>query len=561
MDSEAFLESARLSYHPRLPELFKNFNNLTCAEDIHSSEKLPDAKLIDSFPSTYQKPKLGFVSGGESKKRPLRVGIVLSGGQAPGGHNVITGLYDALQKIHPESKAFGFLNGPEGIVNNQYIELEPRLLSGFRNTGGFHLLGSGRTKIETVEQFEAACKTVKALQLDGLVIVGGDDSNTNAAFLAEYFVRHQISTGVIGVPKTIDGDLKNKNIEISFGFDTACKIYSELIGNLQNDALSAQKYYFFIKLMGRSASHIALECALQTHPNLTFIGEEIKAKGMTIRDLTSQIADLICNRALKGKNYGVILFPEGLIEFIPECNLLIRELNKLLSVGSSAEKELDKLNTPLEKISYILKQLTPFSAQCLESLPKEIQNQLLLDRDPHGNVQVSKIETERLFLSTVSKELKIRKKNGSFAGKFNPQPLFYGYEGRSGFPSNFDAQYCYTLGHVAALLIANNANGYMAVVKNLAKPVEQWQAAGIPLVSMMHHEQRGGKLKPVIAKSLVDLAGKPFNLFKAQRENWMIEDHYRSPGPIQFFGPAEITESVTITLKESCNGKVSSAYP
>lgn len=541
------LQKLRGAYKPQLPEALRNIQSLTCKAEDNS--KPFDNEVSKLFPKTCHQPILKFDNSKLNGTLPLKVGVVLSGGQAAGGHNVITGLYDALHILNGKSQVFGFLDGPSGIIDSKYIELNNELIDKFRNQGGFDLIGSGRTKIETKEQFSSAEKTVKALELDGLVIIGGDDSNTNAALLAEYFLDKGVKTRVIGVPKTIDGDLKNEFIETSFGFDTATKTYSEIIGNIQRDALSAKKYYFFIKLMGRSASHIALECALQTHPNNTLIGEEIEAEKKTILQITKELADIICERAAKGKDYGVVLIPEGTIEFIPECKQLISELNALLAPEHTHLANLEKITDKTEKVRYISINLSDVARKCFDSLPEEIQIQLLLDRDPHGNVQVSKIETERLFCETVKRELKTRKKAGTYGGKFSVQPLFCGYEGRSCFPSNFDSQYCYALGNVAALLIQNGKTGYMAVVQNLTKPVIEWKIAGIPLANMLHIEQRHGKAKPVIKKALVELTGKPFQSFQSQRKSWEVEDDYQYPGPIQFFGPAELTDTITQTLQ------------
>lgn len=525
MSNSTPLQRARQAYQPRLPSLLSDLAGLRA--------KMGERKTSDAnFPKLGALPTVEFAPGDIQVRHPLKVGVVLSGGQAAGGHNVIAGLFDALKKFHSESSLCGFLNGPQGIIDNRACELTEEGLAPYRNQGGFDLIGSGRTKIETPEQFQAALNTVKERGLDGLVIIGGDDSNTNAALLAEYFVQEGVSTRVVGVPKTIDGDLKNENIEVSFGFDTACKTFSEIIGNIARDSLSAKKYYFFIKLMGRSASHIALECALQTHPNFTLIGEEVAAKKKTLQELTDEICDMISNRAEQGKNYGVILIPEGIIEFIPEFKVLIAELNRL-------EKE---FKTPRDHLS-------PEALQCYDSLPEEMQAQLLLERDPHGNVQVSKIETERLFISAVKKELRKRKEAGHYQGKFSAQPLFCGYEGRSCLPSNFDCEYCYALGHVAALLIDGGFTGYMSSVYNLTRPTAEWKVAGIPLPSMITLEERKGKTTPVIKKALVDLQGKPFALFAEHRARWALEDDYCYPGPIQFFGAPEITDQITITLE------------
>jgi len=539
------LQKLRLEYQPTLPEILKDITSLSISPSNHLLTKY--STLESLFPHTYLQPRLSFVKSNSQKHRPLRVGFVFSGGQAAGGHNVATGLFDALKKLNPESQLIGFLDGPKGIIENKYIGITQEILAPYRNQGGFDLIGAGRSKIETKEQFLAASLTVTNLKLDGLVIIGGDDSNTNAALLAEYFVSKEIPTRVIGVPKTIDGDLKNEYIETSFGFDSATKTYSEIIGNTLVDALSAKKYTFFIKLMGRTASHIALECALQTHANLTFIGEEVELQKKTLKDITNEIADLIIDRSNLDKNYGVILIPEGLIEFIPECKILIQELNVLLSPDQPHLKNIESLSSS-DKVTYISKHLTHNSQSCLSSIPGNIQIELLLDRDPHGNVQVSKIDTERLFIETVRQELAHRQNNLKTKVKFSPQPLFCGYEGRACLPSNFDSQYCYALGNVAALLMNGGATGYICSIQNLNQPVEKWELSGIPLTSMIHIEERQGKSKPVIKKSLVDLNGKLFKRFCEERSKWRLNDDYINPGPIQFFGPESITEIKTITL-------------
>lgn len=533
MINQSRLQKLRQIYQLELPKILLNLDKLVVRSQEKKENRSSTTKLL---PKISGQPILQFFEeeNTTSQHPPLRVGTVLSGGQAAGGHNVIIGLYDSLKKLNPQSQLFGFLNGPSGIINNKYVELKNEILEPYRNQGGFDLIGSGRTKIETPEQFKETEKTLSDLKLDGLVIIGGDDSNTNAALLAEYFLDRNIPTKVIGVPKTIDGDLKNEYIEVSFGFDTATKTYAEIIGNVIRDCLSQKKYTFFIKLMGRSASHIALECALQTHPNLTLIGEEIAHKQQTLQDITNQICDVICARAFKGKNYGVILIPEGIIEFIPECKNLIKELNAL-------PPNTNHLN--------VTNQLTEEAKRCFHVLPKGIQEQLLLDRDPHGNIPVSQIETERLFIKKVQNELSFRASKGQFSGKFSAQSLFCGYEGRSAFPSNFDCQYCYTLGCGAALLINAGATGYMCCVQNLTGPVEQWRLTGIPLADMIHLEERGGKTKPVIKKALVELKGKPFKAFESQRESWILNDDYQYPGPIQFFGPRELTDGITMTLQ------------
>ncbi len=530
------LQQARALYTPKLPSILSDLSRVSFVAD--SGEQLgKEAEAIQPlFPHTFGRALL---KGTLSQAKPAseeRVGVVFSGGQASGGHNVITGLYDALQNLNPDSKLFGFLGGPSGIINGKSIDLTEEILKSYRNQGGFDLIGSGRTKIETEEQLQASLSTMKALNLTGLVIIGGDDSNTNAAILAEYFLAHGCHTTVVGVPKTIDGDLKNKFVATSFGFDTACKVYAEMIGNIARDALSAKKYTHFIKLMGRSASHIALECALSVQPNMTLISEEIAKEKMTLSQITDEIANLIVNRSALGKDYGVILIPEGLIEFIPEVGVLISELNALLSGQEAPNKEtlVSKLSEP--------------SRHCFASLPESIQKQLLLSRDPHGNVQVSLIETERLLIETVSSALEERKKQGTYQGKFSPQSHFFGYEGRAAYPSNFDCLYCTALGQVAALLIREKATGTMCYVNDLHLPVEQWQVGGIPITLLMHMEMRKGKLKPVIQKALVDLNGKAFSYFHQHKDKWACEDAYHFPGPIQFSGDPQLTDSLPISI-------------
>ena len=545
---QSLLQHLRLNYKPQLPRALDSLENASW--EVQPAESLVSKEVQGVLPEMSQLSALKIsVSSSRQKSAPLRVGVVLSGGQASGGHNVIAGLFDALKRLHADSRFFGFLNGPGGIIKNQYIELTQELLQNYRNQGGFDLIGSGRTKIETEADFQATEETVLSLALDGLVIVGGDDSNTNAVLLAEYFCRKGVKCAVAGVPKTIDGDLKNSAIEASFGFDTACKTYSECIGNLMRDALSAKKYYYFVKLMGRSASHIALECALQTHPNLALIGEEVAQQNATLAQLVNQICDLVAKRAEAKKNYGVILIPEGLLEFIPEVKGLISELNQLLAGDSIYLSALEKFSGDEQKAEYISRFLTPEAQHCFRTFPSEIQAQLLLGRDAHGNVQVSKIETERLFIELVKKELKRRAKLGSYSGSFSPQPFFFGYEGRACLPSNFDAQYCYALGFIAALLIDNRKSGYICSIKQLHLPVDQWEPGAMPLAHMITFERRQGAVKPVIAKAYVDLQGDPFKNFSVQRENWMVQDSYRYPGPIQFFGPAELTDAITRTLE------------
>lgn len=546
METLSLLQRYRLRYQPSLPIILQDLRLLSA---VKKQMPLPvDPALQDTFSQTHQLPLLLFQSGKiPSTPSPLKVGIVLSGGQAPGGQNVITGLLDALKKLNPASELIGFLDGPNGILKNKFIDLTEEKVAFYRNQGGFDIIGSGRTKIETPEQFEAAAQTFQLHKLDGLVIVGGDDSNTNAAFLAEFCRQKKISTRIIGVPKTIDGDLKNDFIETSFGFDTASKIYSEIIGNLAKDSLSAKKYYFFVKMMGRSASHLTLECALQTHVNMALIGEEVAESGQTLADVVHNIADLISERAEKNKNFGVILVPEGLLEFIPECQIMINELNRFLFNEQTLADQLGQ-KSAVERMMMIKQHLSVPSFACFSSFPEEIQKQLLLDRDPHGNIQLSKIETERLLIELVEKELKLRHEKGNYSGKFDPQPLFCGYEGRSGLPSNFDCQYCYALGHLAALLIVHEASGYMCCIKNLAQSVEKWEIMGVPIVNMLHFEMRKNKKQAVIQKALVNLKGAPFITFQQERGRWRVEDLYCCPGPIQFEGPSELINRGSLTL-------------
>lgn len=536
------LQKERFKYVPKLPKTLEDISKLEIDEK-EKTTSIGDAKELEKiFSNTFGKSIVHFKQKSKNTdSASLIVGVVFSGGQAPGGHNVISGLFDALKRLNPKSQLYGYLNGPSGVVDCKYLELTKETIDSYRNLGGFDLIGSGRDKIETDEQLEKSLICAKDLKLDGIVIIGGDDSNTNAAILAEYFKKKNISTSVVGVPKTIDGDLKSKEVEISFGFDTACKVYSELIGNIAKDAISAKKYYHFIRLMGRSASHIALECALKTHPNVVLIGEEILQKKKTLKVITNKIADIIEKRALRNKNYGIVLVPEGLIEFIPEFKSLISELNKLLATGEKAEKELANQK---DKIEYIKTILSKESKLCFEMLPKQIQQQLLLDRDPHGNVKVSQIETEKLLIETIKKELK----NRAFEDKFNALSHFFGYEGRSGMPTNFDANYCYSLGHVAALLINEKLSGYMSSVGNLDKDVSDWVAKGVPITSLMNLELRHDKQKPVIKKALVELDSKAFKYLVENREKWALNDYYMYPGSIQYFGNSKVTDATPITL-------------
>lgn len=548
MISHTPLKEVRLAYKPKIPKIFQELPFLSIHK-IPGNENTENFLVKDVFPQTFQHPLIEFVrtQSGISHS-PLKIGALFSGGQAPGGHNVISGLYDAMKILHKDSELIGFKGGPSGLLENKFIPLRKEEIDPYRNQGGFDLLGSGRTKIETETQFRQVENTVKEHNLHGLVIIGGDDSNTTAALLGEFLLSRQCRTSVVGIPKTIDGDLKNKWIETSFGFDSACKTYSEFTGNILRDALSAGKYYFFIKLMGRSASHIALECALQTQPNLTLISEEIQSQKKSLKQIVGEITDLICDRARQKKNYGVILIPEGLLEFIGECKKLFKELNVLLAEQRHREK-LDLLKLPIEKTNYIFSILTEQNANIFNSFPLEIQSQLILDRDSHGNVQVSKIETERLLLMLVEKELQKRTEEGSYIGKFNGQPLFCGYEGRSGYPSNFDCNYCYALGFTAVLLIENHLTGYIAAIQNLSRPPEEWKIGAVPLVRMINIETRNGKEKLVIKKSVVDLTGRVFSYFANARNDWRLNDSYQYPGPMQFFGEKELCDSVTKTLQ------------
>ncbi len=546
MDISA-LQKERAKYLPKLPESLKGAVKLSEGEKTESVADKDEIKKI--FPHTYGMPVLTFEKGVEqNSQKPLNVGVILSGGQAPGGHNVISGIFDGIKNINQKSKLYGFLGGPSGLVDHKYIELTESIIDKYRNTGGFDIIGSGRTKLEETQQFDKGLEIAKELELNALVIIGGDDSNTNASVLAEYYIEKNAGVQVIGCPKTIDGDLKNELIEASFGFDTATKVYSELIGNIERDANSAKKYWHFIKLMGRSASHIGLECALQTQPNIALISEEIAAKKQTLGEIVREIADIIANRAADGDNFGVALIPEGLIEFIPEMKILISELNDLLADGASSGKEIRKLKKA-ERRKWVASRLTDDSSSLFSSLPVGIANQLTLDRDPHGNVQVSLIETERLLGEMVKALLFDMQKRGEYNGKFSTQYHFFGYEGRCAAPSNFDADYCYSLGYTAALLISEGKTGYMASVRNLTAPAKEWIAGGVPVTMMMNLEKRHGSFKPVIQKALVDLNGAPFRYFASMRDEWALSERYVYPGPIQYFGPPEVCDQPTETLK------------
>ena len=536
------LQKERAGYQPKLPKALQGAVKVQEGAPTQSVDNQEDIKKL--FPNTYGMPLVEFVPADSANNAKINVGIILSGGQAPGGHNVISGLFDEVKKLNPENRLYGFLMGPGGLVDHNYIEITAESLQAYRNTGGFDMIGSGRTKLEKEEQFEKGLEILRKLDIKAVVIIGGDDSNTNACVLAEYYAAKQYGVQVIGCPKTIDGDLKNDQIETSFGFDTATKTYSELIGNIERDCNSARKYWHFIKLMGRSASHIALECALQTQPNICLVSEEIESKDQTLNDIVEYIAGVVAYRAEQGNNFGVVLIPEGLIEFIPAIGRLIQELNDLLAAHGADYLNLDKD----AQRKYILEHLSAENKATFETLPEGVARQLSLDRDPHGNVQVSLIETEKLISEMVAAKLDQWKKEGKYAGKFSPLHHFFGYEGRCAAPSNFDADYCYALGSSAAQLIANGKTGYMAIVKNTTAPADQWKAGGVPITMMMNMERRNGEMKPVIRKALVELDGAPFKTFAAQREKWAKETCYVYPGPIQYWGPSSVCDQTTKTL-------------
>lgn len=542
------LQAERIKFKPTLPAVIKNGAATVKVKVGKPTKSVADqAKIKAMFPNTYGMPEITFIKGknAEASKKVIKMAVVLSGGQAPGGHNVIAGILDGLKKANAKNKLYGFLGGPSGILENKFIEITPKLMADYRNTGGFDLIQSGRTKIETPEQLKTAKENILKNKFNALVIIGGDDSNTNAAVIAEYFKQEAVKVNVIGVPKTIDGDLKNTQIETSFGFDTATKIYAELVGNICRDVNSARKYWHFVRLMGRSASHITLEVALKTHPNITLVGEEVLAKKKTLAQIVGDIAKVIVDRSKAGKNFGVVLVPEGLIEFIPEMKALISALNDLLADNEAA---LSKLNTIKEKKAFVISKLPKKLADLMASLPEGIANQLMLDRDPHGNVQVSLIETEKLLIEMLKKHLKALKEAGKYKGKFSTITHFFGYEGRCGIPSTFDATYTYALGYNASILALNDCTGYLSSVRNLTKKADAWVCGGIPLTMMMNVEKRKGKDKPVIRKALVELNGKPFKFLQKNREDWAKNDRYTFPGPIQYFGPAVVTEMTTLTL-------------
>lgn len=538
------LQKARYQYSPKLPGMLRKGISEICVKEGNATQSVADQEKIAAlFPNTYGEKEITFEKGeNTSAAKKQVVGVILSGGQAPGGHNVICGLYDALKATSKENVLYGFKNGPIGLLEDNYVEFDDAYIDAYRNTGGFDIIGSGRTKLETEEQFAVAAKVCEKHGITAIVIIGGDDSNTNAAVLAEYFAAHNTGVQVIGCPKTIDGDLKNEDIECSFGFDTATKTYSELIGNIERDANSAKKYWHFVKVMGRSASHVALECALETQPNICLISEEVAAKKQSLSEIADYIADAVEKRSANGNNFGVAIIPEGVVEFVPEFKALIAEINELLA-GNKTE-EFNALGSWEEKYAFIEKGLTAESMAVFAILPQTIQQQLFLERDPHGNVQVSLIESEKLFSALVKDKLTER----GFTGKFNALHHFFGYEGRCAFPSNFDADYCYSLGYNAFMLIQYGYNGYLSKVSNLSKPAEEWVAGGMPITKMMNIERRNGEDKPVIKKALVELDGKPFKFFEANRDTWAVETAYTYPGAIQYYGPTEVCDLTTRTL-------------
>ena len=542
------LQKARYEYSPKLPGMLRNGIAEICVKEGNETQSVADQDKIKAlFPNTYGKKEITFEKGANtSAAKKQVVGVILSGGQAPGGHNVITGLYDALKATDKNNELLGFKGGPDGLLNNDYVTFDDAFIDAYRNTGGFDIIGSGRTKLETKEQFALVAENAKKSGLTAIVIIGGDDSNTNAATLAEYMAANNTGIQVIGCPKTIDGDLKNEDIEASFGFDTATKTYSELIGNIERDANSAKKYWHFIKVMGRSASHVALECALETQPNICLIGEEVAAKKMSLAEITNYIADSVEKRGNNGENFGVAIIPEGIVEFVPEFSKLIAEINELLAGEATAK--FNALPDWNAKYEFIKAGLTEESFKVFDILPQGIQQQLFLERDPHGNVQVSLIESEKLFSEMVKTELAKRKAAGTYKGKFGAQHHFFGYEGRCAFPSNFDADYCYSLGYNAFMLIQYGYTGYLSKVSNIAKPAEEWVAGGMPITKMMNMERRNGEDKPVIRKALVELDGAPFKYFEAHRKQWAVETCFKYPGAIQYYGPAEVCDLTTVTL-------------
>ncbi len=541
--TKSALQIARAAYQPKLPKALKG---AVKAVEGAATQSVADQEAIQKlFPNTYGMPLIKFEAGEAVKLPAMNVGVILSGGQAPGGHNVISGLFDGIKALNPDSRLYGFILGPGGLVDHNYMELTSDIIDEYRNTGGFDIIGSGRTKLEKEDQFEKGLEILKELGIKALVIIGGDDSNTNACVLAEYYAAKKAGVQVIGCPKTIDGDLKNEMIETSFGFDTACKVYSEVIGNIQRDCNSARKYWHFIKLMGRSASHIALECALQVQPNICIISEEVEAKDMSLDDVVTYIAKVVADRAAQGNNFGTVLIPEGLVEFIPAMKRLIAELNDFLAANAEEFSQIKKSH----QRDYIIRKLSPENSAIYASLPEGVARQLTLDRDPHGNVQVSLIETEKLLSEMVATKLATWKAEGKYVGKFAAQHHFFGYEGRCAAPSNYDADYCYSLGYTASMLIANGKTGYMSSIRNTTAPAEEWIAGGVPITMMMNMERRHGEMKPVIQKALVKLDGAPFKAFAAMRDQWAMTTDYVYPGPIQYFGPTEVCDQPTKTLQ------------
>ena len=546
MNNISNLQKARYEYKPKLPNVLKNISLVKVIKGKLTSSVSDADELKNIFPNTFGLPLINFEVGEKQDSEPINVAVILSGGQAPGGHNVIAGIFDSLKKLNNKSKLFGFLGGPSGLIDNEYIEMSENLINEFRNTGGFDIIGSGRTKLEKEEQFEEVLVNLKKLNISALVIIGGDDSNTNAGILAEYYEKNNSGVQVIGVPKTIDGDLKNEMIEASFGFDTATKVYNELIGNIQRDANSAKKYWHFIKLMGRSASHIALECGLQTHANITIISEEVENKHYSLQDIVEYIANVIVKRSDAGKDFGDVIIPEGLIEFIPDMKKLISSINNLLEAN---KVEFEKINELEEKRKFVLSKLENDLQNIYAMLPKDIASQMIMERDPHGNVQVSLIETEKLLIELVGKKLSEYKKSGKYNGKFSARNHFFGYEGRCAAPTNFDADYTYALGYSATVLIAAKVTAYMVSIRNLSMESSKWLPGGVPLTSMMNIENRKGGNKPVIKKALVELEGKPFKELVANRSKWELENDYVYQGSIQYFGPSEIVDKRTRTLE------------
>lgn len=550
--TKSALQIARATYEPKMPEGLKG--NVKIKEGAATRSVSDQEEIRKLFPITYGMPIVTFSAtpGKPGTDSPYNVGVILSGGQAPGGHNVIAGIFDGIKRLHRDSRLYGFILGPAGLIDHQYKELTDEIIDAYRNTGGFDIIGSGRTKLETKEQFDKGLEILKKLDIKALVIIGGDDSNTNACVLAEYYASIHAGVQVIGCPKTIDGDLKNEQIEASFGFDTACKVYSELIGNIQRDCNSARKYWHFIKVMGRSASHIALECALQTHPNICIVSEEVEAKGWSLDNIIDQVASVIAKRAEKGMNFGTVIIPEGLIEFIPAMKKLISELNDFLAHN---QEEFDLVRRS-GKRDYIISKLSQENAKIYASLPETVARQLTLDRDPHGNVQVSLIETEKLLAEMVKNRLDQWRKEGKYNGKFASITHFFGYEGRCAAPSNYDADYCYSLGYTASMLVAAGKTGYMSSIRNTTAPAAQWIAGGIPITMMMNMERRHGEMKPVIRKALVELDGDPFNYFMRERDKWAAETDYVYPGPIQYFGPTEVCDQPSKTLQLEQKGRI-----